>query len=454
MAKNSSRSYSPPDKLENLNACVSSPSPQPRSFQQKDATFREWVVQNQIGISLTTLSTLLAAHTLYPSVQSFTAPFFQMSYYHPESGKYKQGWDDVYFVISAVFAFTAVRGICLEWIFTPLGRYAGMKRKASVRFAEQAWLVCYDLTYWSYGMYLWSNSSYWGDFKVIWAEWPKQEVAGEMKWYLLTQLAFWIQQIFTVNIEERRKDFYHMLSHHVLTSSLLSAAYIYRFYNVANVVLSLMDIVDFLLPAAKILKYFGYETMCNTVFVLLILTWLVTRHILYPMLCWSIYQNVPEVMSYGCYNGKTAQLYTTNGYPNRFAYMFGPYLSEEGPFCMNFTIKWIFLSLLLAIQVLSILWFGMILRVAINAVRSGSAEDSRSDDEDEGEEEDEDVETSVNPSNESLGRATADKASGSEGSWRRANAPAPTRRGHGGILGDSDRKALLGRIGCDKPTHD
>lgn len=194
--------------------------------------------------------------------------------------------------------------------------------------------------------------------------------------------------------------------------------------------------------------------MCNAVFVTLILTWLVTRHILYPMVCWSIYQNIPNVISYGCYTGKTAQLYTTNGYPNRFAYMFGPYLSEEGPFCMNFTIKWIFLSFLLAIQVLSILWFGMILRVAINAVRSGSAEDSRSDDEDEGEEEDEDVEISVNPSSESLSRATADKASGSEGSWRRANAPAPTRRGHGGILGDSDRKALLGRIGCDKPTHD
>ena len=72
-----------------------------------------------------------------------------------------------------------------------------------------------------------------------------------MKWYLLTQLAFWIQQIFIVNIEERRKDFYHMLTHHVLTSSLLSAAYIYRFYNVANVVLSLMDIVDFLLPVSQ-----------------------------------------------------------------------------------------------------------------------------------------------------------------------------------------------------------
>lgn len=100
--------------------------------------------------------------------------------------------------------------------------------------------------------YLWKNSGYWGDFKAIWAEWPKQEMSGGMKWYFLTQLAFWIQQIFTVNIEERRKDYYHMLTHHVLTSSLMSTAYIYRFFNVANVVLSLMDIVDFLLPVSRV----------------------------------------------------------------------------------------------------------------------------------------------------------------------------------------------------------
>lgn len=72
-----------------------------------------------------------------------------------------------------------------------------------------------------------------------------------MKWYLLTQLAFWIQQIFTVNIEERRKDYAQMFTHHVVTSTLLGSAYIYRFYNVSNVVLSLMDIVDFLLPVSE-----------------------------------------------------------------------------------------------------------------------------------------------------------------------------------------------------------
>lgn len=57
-----------------------------------------------------------------------------------------------------------------------------------------------------------------------------------------------MQQIFVINIEERRKDHYQMLTHHVITSSLLGSAYIYGFYNVSNVVLCLMDIVDLLLP--------------------------------------------------------------------------------------------------------------------------------------------------------------------------------------------------------------
>lgn len=86
------------------------------------------------------------------------------------------------------------------------------------------------------------------DFKAIWADWPARGVSGMMKWYLLAQLAFWVQQIFVLNIEERRKDHYQMLTHHFITSSLLTSAYVYGFYNVSNVVLSLMDVVDLLLP--------------------------------------------------------------------------------------------------------------------------------------------------------------------------------------------------------------
>jgi len=273
-----------------------------------------------------------------------------------------------------------------------------------------------------------------------------------MKWYLLSQLAFWLQQIVIVNIEEPRKDHYQMFTHHVITSTLLGSAYIYSFYNVANVVLCIMDIVDLLLPVAKLLKYLKHETCCNIAFGVFLLTWLISRHVIYPTLCWSIYKEVPAQMAYGCYSGKTGEQLTTDGYPDRWQHLFYPFFNLDGPICMNRQVKWIFLSFLLFLQGLSIIWFSMALRVAIGVLRSGVAEDSRSDDEDDEEEEDEQVYDPakvVRSRDAYRGNIPATDSSSADGTWRRSNGSFRRR----GVLRDqSDRKALLGRIGCDKPT--
>ncbi|KAL5363952.1 TLC domain-containing protein [Aspergillus floccosus] len=441
---------SPAQSVSELNACVSSSNGHHRAAA-KETTFREWVVQNQIGISLTILSMLLAVHHLYPSLRPYTTPFFELSYYQPSQGVYVQGLNDIYFVASAAIAFTAIRAITIDWILRPVASRCGLKRKTSIRFAEQGWQWLYYAFFWTFGMYIWSNSPYWMNFRAIWSEWPARGVSGTLKWYLLVQLAFWVQQIFVINIEEPRKDHYQMFTHHIITSTLLGSAYIYGFYNVSNVVMCLMDIVDLLLPTAKILKYLKYERCCTAAFVVFMVGWLISRHIFYPLLCWSIYKNVPAAMSYGCYSGTTAEMISTDGYPDRFTYLFYPFLNIDGPICMNRTIKWIFLSFLLALQALSLIWFTMIVRVAIVVLRTGNAEDSRSDDEE-----------------EAAVDAAAAAAAGKDGpngstvpadvaaaEWRRANGPSTVRaRGRGRVrLGEqSDRKALLGRIGCDKPT--
>ncbi|KAI5283231.1 sphingosine N-acyltransferase lag1, partial [Ascosphaera atra] len=96
--------------------------------------------------------------------------------------------------------------------------------------------------------YLWTTSPYWLNFRAIWADWPIRHTSGAMKAYTLSQLGFWFHQIVVLNVEERRKDYGQMLFHHIITSGLLGAAYVYGFFNVANVVLCLMDVVDLLLP--------------------------------------------------------------------------------------------------------------------------------------------------------------------------------------------------------------
>ncbi|KAA8649200.1 hypothetical protein EYZ11_003765 [Aspergillus tanneri] len=435
---------SPSSSVAELNACVSTNAHHHRPTT-KETTFREWVVANQIGISLTILLMLLAVHHLYPSLRPYTTPFFQLSYYQPEQGHYVQGWDDIYFVASSAIAFTAIRAITIDWILQPIARRAGLKRKASVRFAEQGWGWLYYGFFLSFGMYIWSHSYYWLDNGAIWAEWPSRGVSGTLKWYLLVQLSFWIQQFFVINIEERRKDHYQMLIHHIITSTLLTSAYFYSFYNVSNVVLCLMDIVDLLLPTAKILKYFKYEATCNVAFGVFMAGWLLTRHIMYPILCWSIFKEVPAKMAYGCYSGTTAEMISTDGYPNKFTYLFYPFLDLDGPICMNRTIKWIFLSFLLALEVLSIIWFTMVVRVAVGVLRTGNAEDTRSDDEDE--------EVYVRRKDSPNGGVNPTDNASVE--WRRANGSSTVRpRGRGRVrLGEqSDHRALLGRIGCEKPT--
>jgi hypothetical protein len=107
-------------------------------------------------------------------------------------------------------------------------------------------------------------------------------MSGVFKWYYLVQFSFWVQQILVIHLEARRKDHAQMLTHHVITCTLIFVTYVYRYYRVANVVLCLMDVVDFLLPVSitnywLMLLHFGPPTsLSSTHFQMLICMWLHT----------------------------------------------------------------------------------------------------------------------------------------------------------------------------------
>jgi acyl-CoA-dependent ceramide synthase len=69
-----------------------------------------------------------------------------------------------------------------------------------------------------------------------------------MKGYMLGQLSFWVQQLLVINIEERRKDHWQMLAHHLVTIGLIYSSYRYHHTRVGNVILVLMDVVELFLP--------------------------------------------------------------------------------------------------------------------------------------------------------------------------------------------------------------
>lgn len=64
----------------------------------------------------------------------------------------------------------------------------------------------------------------------------------------------WIQQIITINLEARRKDYWQMFTHHIITTILMSLSYILNFTRIGSAILCTMDVVDILLPVSSTIK--------------------------------------------------------------------------------------------------------------------------------------------------------------------------------------------------------
>ncbi|KAI9762010.1 MAG: hypothetical protein M4579_000646 [Chaenotheca gracillima] len=434
-----------------------------------------WIVENQIGISGNLILLLTLSHLLIPKSRPHTRKFFELAYLDTETGKYGIGSSDWSLVIYWIIIFTGLRAATMDYVLVPFARWGGVeKKKARIRFAEQGWLLIYYGVFWTMGMYIYYQSNAWMNLRELWVEWPTRQVAPLLKWYYLVQFAFWLQQIIVVNIEERRKDYHQMFTHHVITCALIFSSYAYLHTKIGNVILCLMDVVDIILALAKVLKYLHFDNACNVAFGVFMATWFTCRHVLYMMVVWSIYRDSPVMTPWGCYDTKSRTRKGDADPEELFGYLFGP-LKDPSTICYNPKVMWTFLSLLLALQVITLIWFGMIARVAFRILNGQGAEDSRSDGEDEDEVEDKEVELELQLDGEALedeeyqqeqqlSRKMRDSASpfeeevGVEAINLKGRA-SPVRRfrrsagtASGVTLPGSDRKELLGRIGCDKTT--
>ena len=300
-----------------------------------------------------------------------------------------------------------------------------------------------------------------------------------MKWYYLVQFSFWLQQIVIVNIEERRKDHWQMFTHHVITCILMFTSYGYHQTKVGNLILCLMDVVDLFLAVchfslligiwlhsdqlqlAKTLKYLKFQVACDIAFGVFMLVWFVNRHVLFLSVVYSVSEHIPKEITYGCYSGGTHNLRGPFEAPNLYGHLIDPFRDPEGIVCWNDNIKRAFVYALLGLQLLLLLWFAMIIKVALKVIRGGEANDTRSDDEEDEEDEKLEQKTYYNnslhddqpielqPFEEEVGIEAIDLGN------RRSSPMRRFRKGRGvssSVTLHSDRKELLGRIGCDGGT--
>ncbi|CBQ73982.1 related to LAG1-longevity-assurance protein [Sporisorium reilianum SRZ2] len=293
---------------------------------------------------------------------------------------YERGRNDALFVATLVLLFTLARALLMKFVLLPLGQAAvphpkkprkserhtpealnerakalRTREKEVLRFAEQGFSLIYYSCSWSLGLYIASRESYWPLNTVeYWTHYPQFRLEPLFKLYYLASCAFYIQQLFVLHVEARRSDHWQMFSHHVITIALIAGSYVCSYHHVGNAILCLMDPSDIALNIAKMLKYAGWQTTCDIAFGLFMLSWFVTRHMLYMRVVWSCAYDTLNVMSFRPTNRLTGDYFT------RFSYL-------------------TLIGLLCALQVILLMWFYMICRVAYRVVTKAGAVDSRSD---------------------------------------------------------------------------
>ncbi|XP_046564322.1 ceramide synthase 5-like [Haliotis rubra] len=211
------------------------------------------------------------------------------------------------------------------------------------RFTESSWRFLFYLFIFWYGLIvLWDKSWLW-DTMQCWIGYPRHDITPEIFWYYAMEASFYLSLLITQFKDVKRKDFFEMFIHHLVTLSLMFLSWSQNIVRFGTLILVLHDAVDSLLETAKMAKYLKWQKTTDIVFALFLLVWIITRMILFPykLIYTAMFQSTTIV-----------------------------------GFC---AIYFLYNGLLIVLQVLHIFWFVIISKMAYNALKRGNIEkDGRS----------------------------------------------------------------------------
>jgi ceramide synthetase len=205
------------------------------------------------------------------------------------------------------------------------------------KFCENVWRCMYYTYSFIFGIIvMWDKSWLW-DIKQCWYSYPHQSIHNDVWWYYMISMAFYWSLTFSQFLDNKRKDFWQMFIHHVLTLVLISLSWMCNLHRVGSLVLIVHDFADILLEAAKFLKYANLQKACDIIFGLFTISWIVTRLGLFPRIIYSSTVEAPQILPM---------------YP----------------------VYYIFNSLLIMLLVLHFIWTYMILQVVVQTIKAGQME--------------------------------------------------------------------------------
>jgi len=256
---------------------------------------------------------------------------------------------DIIASLLLIVGITAFRYTFQPFIQRLVSEHHIVDNSKSVKFSESAFKFLYYSIVWIWGASITLSADFFWNPILCLENFPSTPISLALKWLYITQFSFYFASfICQFTIEVRRKDFYEMLLHHGVTAALIGLSYVYKVHRFGALVLVLHDVCDIFLEGGKMFIYSGYRKTGDAFFLTLMATWLITRMVIYPY----------------------KVIYTTAVLSLPIAELFNVW-----------TFYFVINALLIAIQCLNVMWFGMMVRLLMNVIlKKENVDDSREED--------------------------------------------------------------------------
>ncbi|KAJ6635275.1 Ceramide synthase 6 [Pseudolycoriella hygida] len=161
------------------------------------------------------------------------------------------------------------------------------------KFCETSWKCLYYTYSFTFGTIIFWDKPWLWDVKSCWYGYPHHSIDNGIWWYFSVSMAFYFSLTVTHFFETKRKDFWQMFAHHIITLTLMSMVWFSNFHRYGALVTVIHDCADIFLECAKSLKYAKYHKMYDCVFVVFLVTWVATRLVFYPRIVYSSIFELP-----------------------------------------------------------------------------------------------------------------------------------------------------------------
>jgi len=253
---------------------------------------------------------------------------------------------DLYSIALIIGLIFIARFIVFKLIYA-FWRLFGLKEQKELqKLSESGFKILYWFPAWCWGFYLAYEGGWISNPELCWTHIWQQDRPPRVLWYYGVQLSWYcFTQIAHMTFDVKRKDYWPMFIHHMVTILLIVFSWYYGYFRIGVVIFVTMDLVDVFLELAKFFNYLKVTILANTFSICLILVWIVFRLGCFPLVAIkTVWIDVGVVHS------------------------------REG-FEYNYTAWQFFASLLIILQFLQIYWFGLILKALYKMLKTGSVED-------------------------------------------------------------------------------